>query len=181
MAGYGWVIFDATPQGEGAARAPGGGTEATAPDLSDYRAAESDPGEQRAERPRASLPPWVHWGLLAVAAMAVAVISVRLFLAKDNRDSEQAVKGRDEAGRGTPAYLREFIRLCQALGRPRGEGETLRETIAALGEIGVGATGLQPMADYHYGIQYEDAPRERSRENSLKKSLRVLRKAAQAG
>lgn len=177
--GVGWVVFDTSPEGSGAARLPGAGGGLAPPDLSSYRDADADRGqnkEVKPERERWDLSGVLRWVFLGLMVLVVATAAMRIFRSRSSGEEPDAVGDDDANERHAPPYLREFLRLCREFGRPKPEGDTLREAIAMLEGAGLSSPRFSELADYHYGIRYRDAQRDRGQESSLRRALRTLRK-----
>ena len=176
----GWVVFDATPPGSGAAVVAEKKSEnANFPDLQSYKDANFDDSEatvEISERKPKSLFMWlaIIFGICGFFLIRIMIKNVAK-QAKEIRPDESGKKY-SPWDRNSPAYLIEFLKMCMEIGQPKVKGETVREAISKVSGLVKGEESFEKLSNYHYSIQYAGGHRDRSIESQLKRSFRRLRK-----
>jgi hypothetical protein len=117
------------------------------------------------------LPTIAGLGLLA----SVLAFFLRKRRAPMRRTKQKGVRLRAESDR-QPKYFLEFLRMCEALGHRRLEGQTLMEFHHNLKQSGFCDDDFDDLAAYYYKSRYEDVPRVRSDERRFIKRIREFRK-----
>jgi len=181
--GQGWVVFDATPVGTGAARLPARSSidGVKAPELSSYRDAhenENNAGTVKdREQDKRTQMIWLA-GLLCLFALLYLKVFIQKIITKTNQgDQAGAIQEDLYLDREAPPYLLEFLRVCLELGRPKAKGDTIKEAIQEVQKIEEsGSDVFDLLAEYHYAVRYAGSARDRATESVLKKSFRRLRK-----
>ena len=181
--GHGWVVFDGTPVGAGAARLPARPNieDLKAPELSSYKDAhKSENNVEIAKDPEGDKRTQLIWlaGLLGLLALFFLKVFVKSFIKKVKKSDLDGPSERElYLDRDAPPYLLEFLRMCLELGRPKAKGDTIREAIQRVrDEKEFGAEAFDLLANYHYAVRYAGSERDRVTEAALKKSFRRLRK-----
>ena len=185
--GHGWVVFDATPVGSGAARLPARSSmqDAKGPELSSYEDAhENESNADIVKNPEEDKRTQMIWfaGLLGLFALFYLKVFIQRFISKTNK-SELAESSERELylDRNAPPYLLEFLRMCLELGRPKAKGDTIKEAIREVRKIKESdSEAFDLLVDYHYGVRYAGSARDRATESVLRKSFRRLRKGRRA-
>ena len=176
----GWLVFDATPPGSGAAVVAEKKSEKMdLPDLESYRDANFDESAaivEKSNRKPKSIFTWIAL-LLGICGFLLIKTMIRNVV-----DQSKEVRP-DESGkkylpwdRDSPAYLIEFLKMCIEMGQPKGRGETVREAISKISGQVKEDESFEELSNYHYSIQYAGGRRDRSIESQLKRSFRRLRK-----
>jgi transglutaminase-like putative cysteine protease len=181
--GHGWVVFDATPVGAGAADLPTRSSikDVKGPELSSYKDAhENESNVEIAKDPEEDKRTQLIWlaGLLGLFALFYLKVFIQSFIRK-TKESEPAGPSERELylDRDAPPYLLEFLKMCLELGRPKAKGDTIREAIQEVRNMKEsGSEVFDLLADYHYAVRYAGSTRNRATETVLKKSFRRLRK-----
>jgi hypothetical protein len=101
-------------------------------------------------------------GSLALITFIIAVIARR------PKEKDAATRSTANYLPPNPNYLTLFKRACSAHGYPMPAGRTLRTHLDLIAAPAF-ATDL---LDYHYAVQYADAPRDKKKEKSLSQQLR---------
>ncbi|MEZ5302215.1 MAG: transglutaminase domain-containing protein [Verrucomicrobiales bacterium] len=177
VAGQGWVIFEATPPGEGGADRPQTGA-AASPDFSEF-ANLSDGALDYSERRRAwfaSLGEWAKPALFAAASLALILLA-KLVFAVGKRGGTPAgglpAGGRAEAP--DSPYAAELRALARRLGIAQPPGRTLREVAAAIeAKLGDEASGIGAIVAYHYETRFAGSHADPQRERRLASLARSL-------
>jgi transglutaminase-like putative cysteine protease len=181
--GQGWVVFDATPVGAGAARPPARSSidGVKAPELSSYGGAHENENEAEIvkdpEQDKRTQMTWLA-GLLCLFALLYLKVFIQKVITKTKQSDQKAPTQEDlYLDRDAPPYLLEFLRMCLDLGHPKAKGDTVKEAIQEVRKIKEsGSEVYDLLADYHYAVQYAGSARDRATESVLRKSFRRLRK-----
>ncbi len=195
LADHGWVIFDTTPDGPGAARPP---------DLSDSpRLFPSvDPGlyeDLGGERlmGKVSIPLWYRafasvtgwvsrwFGVFCVAGALVAFAYYLLGRRRSRNSREEIWNGprpdHHTWGAETEDGLRElmdaYLAACASRGWVKGAGQTLREFLADLKRVGVCGGECDDLVAYCYRIRYAREARDPRLEAGF---LKIIESMAEA-
>jgi transglutaminase-like putative cysteine protease len=99
---------------------------------------------------------------LAMAAALYFLVRL-LWRKKKPGDGAEDAFGGDTS---QPVYFTEFVRIFQEAGCPRRQGSTPREYFSAVRRRGFTGDEFLPMMEYHYSRRYEDAERDREREET---------------
>lgn len=115
----------------------------------------------------------------AIAGLGLLAAVLGFFLRKRRAPmlwtKQKGVRLRAEIDR-QPKYFLEFLRMCEALGHRRLEGQTLMEFHQYLKNSGFCDDDFDDLAAYYYKSRYEDVPRDRSDEHRYIKRIREFRK-----
>ncbi|MDB4537597.1 transglutaminase-like domain-containing protein, partial [Akkermansiaceae bacterium] len=159
---HGWVIFDTTPISR---------TEGT-PSVADQN--EDSPldfsdleGEDLAVAPLAPLKSIALW--IGSASLVIFALSL---IARRPKQKDAATSSAISFLLPPPNYLTLFKRACSAHGFPMPAGRTLRSHLDLIPAPAFTAELL----DYHYAVQYADAPRDKKREKQFSQQLRQWEK-----
>ena len=120
------------------------------------------------------------WQLFAImAALALLALLVWLALRRAREVSPGVDRADHPAGARIPMYLHEFRRLCEAWACPLDAGSTIREAFVRLAESGHTVSPLEPVAQYHYRVFYENDAADTAEERRLRRMLRGARRHPQ--
>ncbi len=174
----GWVICDFTPFSSDSSARSG-----TPPpfDIAKFKDAGdfSTDGENHLWSRTQSLQSFRSLWVPAILGFGLLVAIVSFLLRKRRTPELRAAAkvARERAGRDRqPAYFVEFLRMCQALGHPRLEGQTLMEFHRHLKHSQFCGDDFDDLAAYYYKSRYEDAPQDATRERGFLKRVREFRK-----
>jgi hypothetical protein len=175
---HGWVICDFTPP------SPDDGLRSGASlafDLANFKdAGGGGVGDQHrlwnsAQTLQILGSPW----LLAIIGFGLLVVIVSFFMSLRRtpmqRATEKAVRERAERDR-QPGYLLEFLRMCEAFGHTRMEGQTLMEFHRRLKHFQFCSDDFDELTAYYYKSRYEDSPRNEPKEQGFRKRIRDFAK-----
>lgn len=187
LAGQGWTIFDMTPPNHGGAH--GARAIDNAPENPEDLAPKEEPKVADVPNPEAKKPepPKLSWANLlslllhyldwVLVATALALGIIYLVRRARQAKKEEEAKGQDPEAAKAPEYFAEFCALFARLGYPRDKGETLREYCRSLKKENLIGGEFLPMVSYHYGIRYEDKPRQKAEEKGFRLLIREREKA----
>ncbi|MCB1231788.1 MAG: transglutaminase domain-containing protein [Verrucomicrobiae bacterium] len=188
LAGRGWVIFDTTPLGAGAAgpaerRASGEPFAAVEPgafeDLSDERLLG-----------QLELPWWSKWTTGAIEAISagfvwlclgagVVVLGIYGWRRKRRHTEQASVLGRAlshaeplPAEEPASSLLHEYLAACAAWGRVKGPAQTLGEYLAVLKQDGVCGDDFDELNAYLYRVRYAGGAPDSEREQGFRDLIR---------
>lgn len=164
---YGWVIFETTPssRNEGAPSIAPSGETPPYPD-DDAPPVEASPDS---DLPLATLL------RISCSTGGLALVILLLGLAFKHRKQPESLTHSSHATLPEiPHYLATFRQACANQGCPMPPGRTLRDHLTRIGE----PPFTRELLTYHYGVQYSENPRDRSRERRL---LRQLREWSRSG
>lgn len=165
LQGHGWVIFETTPQSRDEGTASVADSD-EAPPLEDYESGDAIAGTDSELKPLLKVATWLGVGGLITLALALLMRRP-----KTTTTDQSPAFGMLPA---PPNYLSAFRRACQVHGFPMPPGRTLR---AHLQQI-TAPDFTRELLRYHYAVQYNDEPRDRSTEKKLLRSLRTWEKEA---
>ncbi len=174
---HGWIICDFTPSSSDRSHRTG-----TPPPFDMARFEEAgkpgnDAGHKRWNKPSSLESIRSRW---VPAVLGLGLLGALVgFLFRKRRTSEQraAEKAtRERAGRDRqPAYFLEFLRMCEALGHRRLDGQTLMEFHKQLKHSRFCSDDFDDLAAYYYKSRYEDAPQDVPREQGFLRRIRDFR------
>ncbi len=162
LAREGWVIFDTTPSGSGAARPA---TDLTGENKEEWSGFEDLRGiqsrliaEEERETSWEKLRRWIALVPLEVWLGALAVSLGLVWLLRALRRKRGQTAGLSESDPDSaPKYLQAFYRLCGEWGFRRSRAQTLKEFLWGLKQEKLIGDEFDPMAEYYYGVSYEGA------------------------
>ena len=124
-------------------------------------------GEEIASISLAPLKSAALWiGSAALVAFVIAIIARR------PKEKNAATSSGDSFLLPAPNYLTLFKRACSAHGFPMPAGRTLRAHL----DLIPAPDFTTDLLDYHYAVQYADAPRDKKREKQFSHQLRQWEK-----
>ena len=180
--GHGWVVFDATPVGSGAARVPARSSikDAKGPELSSYGDAhENESNTEVVKDPEEDKRTQMIWlaGLLGFFALLYLKVFIQRFISKKNKGEVAEISEKEfYLDRNAPPYLLEFLKMCLEIGRPKAKGDTIKEASREAQKIKESdSEAFDLLVDYHYAVRYAGSARDRATESVLRKSFRRLR------
>ena len=155
---HGWVIFDTTPISRGEGSPSVANQDEESPTDFNEMTDESVTVGSLAPLKNAAL----GVGSIGLVTFIIAVIARR------PKEKDAATRSAANHLPPSPNYLTLFKRACSAHGYPMPAGRTLRTHLDLIPAPAF-ATDL---LDYHYAVQYADAPRDKKKEKSLSQQLR---------
>ncbi|HUF61639.1 MAG TPA: transglutaminase-like domain-containing protein [Verrucomicrobiales bacterium] len=183
LAGEGWVIFDTTPPGSGAASPPASLTGENEEKWSGFEDLREIQSRVDAEVEQESLWERLRGWIAAVpleawlAALAVGLGLVWLLRALRRKRGQAARSGESEL-ESAPKYLQAFYRLCGDWGFRRSRAQTLKEFLWGLKQEKLIGDEFDGMAEYYYGVSYEWADSDSGQERHwLERAQRARRKS----
>ncbi|MCX8238754.1 MAG: transglutaminase-like domain-containing protein [Akkermansiaceae bacterium] len=160
---HGWVIFETTPPSRDEGTASVADPDELPP-LEDFKNGMTPSDSKSDLEPLLKGATWL--GIAAAIALIVALILRRPAIATSAQSP--ALNFLPDP----PHYLSAFRQACQAHGLPMPPGRTLRAHLQAITAPGF----TQELLHYHYAVQYNDEPRNRSTEKKLLNQLRTWEK-----